>query len=65
MKIKAQLSILIQLANVDNDFSDEERDMIFMVGKANGVEEKEIDKLMDQPEKITSVQTMSEDEKFD
>jgi hypothetical protein len=65
MKIKAQLSILIQLANVDNDFSDEERDMIFMVGKANGVEEKEIDKLMDQPEKITSVQTMSEDEKFE
>ena len=63
--IKSQLSMLIKLANIDNDFADEERDMIYMVGKANGVAEEEIDNLFDNPEPLPPILQMSEDEKFE
>jgi hypothetical protein len=57
--------MLIKLANIDNDFADEERDMIYMVGKANGVAEEEIDNLFDNPEPLPPILQMSEDEKFE
>ena len=65
MPIKAQLSMLIKLANVDNDYADDERSMIYMVGKANGVPEEEIDSLLDNPEPLPPVIEMSDDEKFE
>ncbi|MFY0651109.1 MAG: TerB family tellurite resistance protein [Cyclobacteriaceae bacterium] len=65
MPIKAQLSMLIKLANIDNDFADDERDMIYMVGKANGVAEEEIDDLLNNPEPLPPVIEMSDDEKFE
>ena len=65
MSIKSQLSILINLANVDNDFSDDEKNMIYMVGKANGVPESEIDDLLENPVSMPENYAMSEDDKFE
>jgi len=65
MPIKAQLSMLIKLANIDNDFADDEKNMIYMVGKANGVPEAEIDDLFKNPEPLPQVTEMSDDEKFE
>ena len=65
MNIKSHLSLLISLANIDNDFSEEERDMIVMVGKANGIAENEIEELLEKQVPLPGVTTMSDDEKFE
>ncbi|UXP33157.1 TerB family tellurite resistance protein [Reichenbachiella agarivorans] len=65
MNIKSQLSMLIGLANIDNDFADDEMDMIYMVGKANGVPESEIEDLLKNPVPLPPLGTMSDDEKFE
>lgn len=65
MNIKSQLSMLIGLANIDNDFADDEKDMILMVGKANGVSEEEIGELLESPVPLPELGTMSDDEKFE
>ncbi|MEQ9288514.1 MAG: TerB family tellurite resistance protein [Cyclobacteriaceae bacterium] len=57
--------MLIKLANIDNDFADDEKNMIYMVGKANGVPEEEIDNLLDNPEPLPPIIEMSDDEKFE
>ncbi|MEO9965193.1 MAG: TerB family tellurite resistance protein [Reichenbachiella sp.] len=65
MSIKSQLSMLVKLANIDNDFADDEKDMILMVGKANGVTEDEITGLLENPEPLPPLSTMTDDEKFE
>lgn len=65
MSIKSQLSMLIGLANADEDFADNEKDLILMIGKANGVTEEEVMKLIENPEPMPSLSALSDDEKFD
>ncbi|MEO9482899.1 MAG: TerB family tellurite resistance protein [Ekhidna sp.] len=65
MSIKAKLSVLVQLANIDGDFAGEERDLIYMIGKANGVSESEIDSMVDNPEPLPPLSTMTEEDKFE
>lgn len=65
MSIKSQLSMLIGLANADEDFADNEKDLIMLIGKANGVSEEEILNLIKNPEPMPSLSTLSDDEKFD
>ncbi|WP_462253812.1 TerB family tellurite resistance protein [Ekhidna sp.] len=65
MSIKAKLSVLVQLANIDGDFAGEERDLIYMIGKANGVGEDEINNMVENPEPLPPISTMSEDDKFE
>ena len=65
MSIKSQLSMLIGLANADEDFADNEKDLIMMIGKANGVTEEDIMKLIETPEPMPSLTALSDDEKFD
>lgn len=57
--------MLVKLANIDNDFADDERDMILMVGKANGISEEEILGLLEKPEPLPPLDSMSDDDKFD
>lgn len=57
--------MLIGLANIDNDFADDEKDMIYMVGKANGVAESEIEDLLKNPVPLPDLNTMMDDEKFE
>jgi hypothetical protein len=65
MSIRAQLSTLIQLANADGEFSGDEKQLIYMIGKANGLKEQEIDDLVKTPEPMPPVSTMTDEDKFD
>jgi len=65
MSIKSQLSMLVKLANIDNDFADDEKEMIFMVGKANGISEEEITGLLENPEPMPPLGAMTDDDKFE
>ena len=65
MSIKAQVSTLIQLANADGEFSGEEKQLIYMIGKANGMKESEIDDLVTTPEPMPPVSTMTDEDKFE
>ncbi|WP_436514474.1 TerB family tellurite resistance protein [Ekhidna sp. To15] len=65
MSIKAKLSVLVQLANIDGDFAGEERDLIYMIGKANGIGADEINNMVENPEPLPPLSTMSEDDKFE
>ncbi|MEQ9231380.1 MAG: TerB family tellurite resistance protein [Cyclobacteriaceae bacterium] len=65
MSIRAQLSTLIQLANADGEFSGDEKQLIYMIGKANGLKEQEIDDLVQTPEPMPPVSTMTDEDKFD
>ncbi|MFY0625348.1 MAG: TerB family tellurite resistance protein [Reichenbachiella sp.] len=65
MNIKSQLSMLIGLAKIDNDFADDEKDMILMVGKANGIDEDHVEELLNNPEPMPPLSTMTDDEKFE
>ena len=65
MSIKTHLSALIQLASADEDFATKEKDLIYLIGKANGVKKEDIDELMANPVEMDSVSTLSDDEKFE
>lgn len=65
MSIKSQLSALIGLANIDGDFDGEEKTQIYMLGKANGLTQEDIDGLIEKPEPLPSISTMTSDERFD
>lgn len=65
MSIKSKLSVLVQLANIDEDFAGEEKSLIYMIGKANGISETEINDLVDNPEPLPPLSTMTEDDKFE
>ncbi len=65
MSIKSQLSVLIGLANIDGDFDGEEKTQIYMLAKANGLDKAEVDQLIESPEPLPSLSTMTSDEKFD
>jgi len=65
MSIKAQISTLIQLANADGEFSSEEKQLIYMIGKANRMKEEEIDDLVANPVEMPPVSTMTDEDKFE
>ena len=65
MSIKSKLSVLVQLANIDGDFAGEEKDLIYMIGKANGVSSTEIDNMVENPEPLPPLSTMTEDDRFE
>ncbi len=65
MSIKSKLSVLVQLANIDGEFAGEEKDLIYMIGKANGISEDEINNMVENPEPIPPLSTLSEEDKFE
>jgi hypothetical protein len=65
MSIKSQLSTLIQLANIDGDFAGEEKQLIMMLGKANGLSEDDVMALVKNPEPLPSLSTMTEEDRFE
>lgn len=65
MSIRSQLSTLIQLAKIDGEFAGEEKLLIMMIGKANGVKEEEIMELVKNPEPLPSLSTLTEEDRFE
>lgn len=65
MSIKSKLSVLVQLANIDGDFAGEEKDLIYMIAKANGISEDDVNNLIENPEPLPPLSTISDDDKFE
>jgi uncharacterized membrane protein YebE (DUF533 family) len=65
MSIQSQLSALIQLAKIDGDFAGEEKSQIMMLGKANGLTDDEIMHLVDNPQPLPPLSTLTEEDKFE
>lgn len=65
MSIKSKLSVLVQLANIDGDFAGEEKELIYMIAKANGIAESEVNDMIENPEPLPPLSTMSDDDKFE
>ncbi len=62
---KDELNVLINLAAIDMFIDVKEVKLIHMIGKANGINAKEIDEMIENPKVITNLILMSEDEKFE
>ncbi len=60
-----QLHILSQLAYTDQNISDQEKQFITIIGKANGVPEEKIDEIISNPEPIGDLHHLSDDEKYE
>ncbi len=70
MDIKAHLKVLLKLAMVDENFDDQERQMIGMIAKANGVEKETMDDMIntalrDKSSEQVPLPVLSDDEKFE
>lgn len=63
--IKSQLSSLIQLANVDGEYGDDEKSLISILAKVNGISQQELDELLVKPEPLPPITTISDDERFE
>ncbi len=61
---KSKLSTLVQLARIDGEFAGPERQFIYMIGKANGIKESEIDDLVNNPVPLPDLNTLTEEDKF-
>ena len=63
--ITQQLNILINLAASDNKVAENEAKVIHMIGKSNGIPKDEIDKMLQTPQAIGDLSSLSEDQKFE
>lgn len=63
--ITQQLNILINLAASDNKVAEKEAKVIHMIGKSNGIPKDEIDKMLQTPQPIGDLSSLSEDQKFE
>lgn len=63
--MKDQLNILINLAASDNSVAEKEAKTIKMIGKANGMNDAEIDSMLKSPKPIGDLTTLTEDQKFE
>ena len=62
---KAELNVLINLAASDNSVAEKESKLIFLIGKANGIQKEEIEKMMQNPRPIGNIDTLTPEEKFE
>ncbi|MEP5611222.1 MAG: TerB family tellurite resistance protein [Cyclobacteriaceae bacterium] len=65
MSIKSKLSVLVQLANIDGDFAGEEKDLIYMIAKANGITKDQVNDMIENPEPLPPMSTISDEDKFE
>lgn len=62
---KAELNVLINLAASDKNVAEREAKLIHLIGKANGIPKEEIDRMLESPKPITSINTLTPEEKFE
>jgi uncharacterized membrane protein YebE (DUF533 family) len=62
---KAELNVLINLAASDNSVADRESKLIHMIGKANGISTEEINQMLKNPQPISNVSALTQDQKFE
>ncbi|NJM26566.1 MAG: TerB family tellurite resistance protein [Bacteroidia bacterium] len=62
---KAELNVLINLAASDKNVAEREAKLIHLIGKANGLSTDEIDDMLENPKPITSISSLTDEEKFE
>jgi len=62
---KAELNVLINLAASDKNVAERESRLIHLIGKANGISKEEIEKMLQNPKPIGSIDTLTPEEKFE
>lgn len=65
MMIKKQLTALVLLAKSDDTIDERELNLIFRIGRANSLEDEQIQGIIDNPGQIGSLEDLAEDEKFE
>jgi uncharacterized membrane protein YebE (DUF533 family) len=63
--IKKQLNILINMAIIDRDLDEAETERIYQIGLANGLGKDEVREMIERPQPIDDLSTLTEDEKFE
>jgi uncharacterized membrane protein YebE (DUF533 family) len=62
---KAELNVLINLAASDKNVAAREAKLIHLIGQANGISKEEVDKMLQTPQPINSINTLTTEEKFE
>jgi len=62
---KAELNVLINLAASDKNVAAREAKLIHLIGQANGISKEEIDKMLQTPQPINNITTLTSEEKFE
>lgn len=62
---RSLLSILVKLAQVDGEIVPAEYDKIHQIGAANGMSEKEINEVIENPEPGLNLKSLSDDDRFE
>lgn len=62
---KAELNVLINLAASDRNVADKEAKLIYAIGNANGISKAEIEDMIKNPQPISNLSTLTNDEKFE
>lgn len=62
---KAELNVLINLAASDKNVAERESKLIQTIAKANGISKEEVDQMMNNPQPITNINSLTQDEKFE
>jgi len=65
MMIEKQLTALVLLAKSDETLDERELDFIYKIGRANCLEDDQIQQIIDNPGEIGSLGDLNDDEKFD
>jgi hypothetical protein len=61
----AHLKLLINLASIDQEISERERDYIYSIGRANGLAQAAVEPLFERQHKMIIPPSLTADEKFD
>ncbi|SMD34637.1 hypothetical protein SAMN04488029_2110 [Reichenbachiella faecimaris] len=63
--VKEQLKALAQLANSDGEIDERELRLIFRIGEAHGMDQTEVQKIIDHPGQLGNLKSLDEDDKFE
>ena len=63
--VKDQLNLLINLAASDSTVAEKESKVIHIIAKANGIPKDEVEQMLKKPKPIGSLDTLTEDQKFE
>ena len=61
---KSQINVLVQLAHLDKNFADVERDLIFRVGHGHNLSDDEIGTLIQNPQPVGTLGALSPSQKL-
>jgi uncharacterized tellurite resistance protein B-like protein len=62
---KEELNVLINLAASDRSVAERESKLIHLIGKANGIAKEDIEKMLQNPQPIGNIDSLTPEEKFE